>query len=304
MAPSRVTVSRVHLEATGYASVAHGVDPASCPAAVEALGLAHPSPVIVVNGGTAVLPPPLESSLVSVMSTVVDMALRTGSILVTGGTDAGIFMLLGRQATAAAAAPVMVGIAPESLVTWPGRPRPLSGAASLEPHHSHFVLTPGRTWGDEVPTMLAFVTAVAGPRPTMAVIVGGGDVTRIELAGHLAARRPVVVLRGSGRLADETADGAAGTTAAATSDAANGVDIGASGVPPPAVTVIDIAEGGPGLRDAMTTVFGEPRRPARAGSEPRRRGGGGAVREGDGDEDHDGNHADDGGDDRPRSGPP
>ena len=42
------------------------------------------------------------------------------------------------------------------------------------------------------------------------MLVGGGDVSRRELVEHLASGRPVVVVSGTGRLADAVADGRAG----------------------------------------------------------------------------------------------
>ena len=54
------------------------------------------------------------------------------------------------------------------------------------------------------------VTEVAAPGRAAVLLVGGGDGTSVEVKEHLRQRRPIVVLGGSGRMADEVATGAAG----------------------------------------------------------------------------------------------
>jgi hypothetical protein len=51
---------------------------------------------------------------------------------------------------------------------------------------------------------------VAGPEPTVVVLVGGGDVTRAELVEHLRRGRRLVIVTGTGRLADDLANGNVG----------------------------------------------------------------------------------------------
>ncbi len=84
----------------------------------------------------------------------------------------------------------------------------------LEPHHTHFVLADGEEWGDETPALLALLGALDRETPSVAVIAGGGDVTRVEALGHAQAGRPLIVLRGSGRFADELCAWAEGDPAA------------------------------------------------------------------------------------------
>ncbi len=104
----------------------------------------------------------------------------------------------------------LVGIAPRRLVTWPGRlPAALRwldrSRVPLEPHHSHFLLVDGVRWGDETPAFLALAGALSERAPSVAVVCGGGPVTRQEVLGHVRDDRPVLVLDGSGRFADELA---------------------------------------------------------------------------------------------------
>jgi hypothetical protein len=176
-------------------------------ALAAALGLAGPRPTVVVNGTAADLDPSLTAGVAALLGPdgLAGLAATDGLALVTGGTDAGIFSVLGRS-MADRSVP-LVGVAPRDLVTWPGcgPPGPRPGAIPLEPHHSHFVLVDGAAWGDETPALLALAAALAEGVGSVAVICGGGPVTRNEALGHARAGRPMVVLAGSGRFADELA---------------------------------------------------------------------------------------------------
>jgi hypothetical protein len=72
------------------------------------------------------------------------------------------------------------------------------------------VLVDGHEWGDELPTMMRLAAVLAAQAPSVALIAGGGDVTKRELAAHTQAGRDVIVLGGSGGLADDVAAAAAG----------------------------------------------------------------------------------------------
>jgi hypothetical protein len=75
----------------------------------------------------------------------------------------------------------------------------------LEPHHTHFLLVPGDRWGDESPWIARVATLLAGEAPSVTVLVHGGEISRQDVAHSLAAGRPVLVIAGTGRLADELA---------------------------------------------------------------------------------------------------
>jgi hypothetical protein len=75
----------------------------------------------------------------------------------------------------------------------------------LQPHHTHFLLVPGDRWGDESPWIARVATLLAGEAPSVTVLVNGGEISRQDVAHSLAAGRPVLVVSGTGRLADELA---------------------------------------------------------------------------------------------------
>jgi hypothetical protein len=180
---------------------------ASTTAVVDALRVPTDRPVIVVNGGTATLVPDERRGLAEMLEAVVVFAVRERAILVTGGTDAGVFELLGDALARVESGYVCIGVVPTGVTTWPGKaPEPPADEADvlvpLEPHHTHFVAVNGRSWGDETATLLRLTATLSERTTSVGVLAGGGDIAGSELAGHLRASRPVVVLSGSGRLAD------------------------------------------------------------------------------------------------------
>jgi hypothetical protein len=80
-----------------------------------------------------------------------------------------------------------------------------AAVASLEPNHTHVVLVPGARWGDESSWLADVASWVAGDAPSVTVVVNGGEVTVGDAERSVAAGRPVLVVAGSGRAADELA---------------------------------------------------------------------------------------------------
>ncbi|WP_127506970.1 hypothetical protein [Actinoplanes solisilvae] len=172
------------------------------PAAVAALGLGAPRPVLVLVGGAGGLTGSASSG--AVLTDVIAPAVRAhAAAAVDGGTDSGVMRLLGRAAEGFP----LVGVAALDTVTYPGHTHnPIADAAPLEPHHTHFVLArEGRAWGDEAPYLAAAATALAAGRPSVTVLINGGELTLNDAEHSLAEGRPVLVLSGTGRAADRIA---------------------------------------------------------------------------------------------------
>ena len=49
-------------------------------------------------------------------------------------------------------------------------------SAPLDPHHTHFILVPGKNWGDESSWIAQIATQLAGDQPSVAVLVNGGKI--------------------------------------------------------------------------------------------------------------------------------
>lgn len=170
------------------------------------LGLPDYDAVLAVIGSAGSLDPQLLPRLAQLFGRgVARAAQQARAVLVDGGTQAGVMALLGEAVAGLGGHTPLVGVAPASLVSYPQRP---AGEAALEPHHSHFVLTPGLRWGDETKTLFGLVQALATqgqPRPAAVLLVGGGQIARTEVLQAVRLGLPLMVLTGSGGLADELA---------------------------------------------------------------------------------------------------
>jgi hypothetical protein len=184
--------------------------------AAQALGLSPSRALIVLNGGTAELSPDLSASLRRVLGGgLARVSIEEELMVVTGGTDAGIFAILGQALGDERTAPC-VGVVPAGRVVWErGDPRAEGSSEEervpLEPHHSHFLLVEGDEWGIETDAMLALCEALSAGVPSLVVLAGGGAGARREVLAQLHAGREVVVIAGTGRFADTLAGASAGT---------------------------------------------------------------------------------------------
>lgn len=179
---------------------------ADLPRAVEALGLAgRPQPVVAVVGGAGGLDESGIAALTSLFTGAIAPVIRErGAVAVDGGTDTGVMRLMGRARAAGEPFP-LVGVAALGAVNFPGHRGTNPDSAPLEPNHTHFVLVPGAQWGDEVPWLAAVASIVAAGRPSVTLLVNGGEISLADASSSLANNRPVLVLAGTGRAADRIA---------------------------------------------------------------------------------------------------
>jgi hypothetical protein len=184
-------------------------------AAITGLGLCEPQSVLVVVGGAGGLDEGGKERLsVLFRRALVPVAVGGQAVVVDGGTDSGVMQLIGRARAAAATAAEaamgtsgfpLVGVAVEKTVMLPGDGAEPGDRAPLEANHSHFVLVPGSSWGDESPWIARVATEIAGNAPSATILINGGEIAFQDVAHSLEAGRPVLVVAGTGRTADKIA---------------------------------------------------------------------------------------------------
>jgi SLOG in TRPM, prokaryote len=191
--------------------VSADADQRSLVATLTDAGLDSPTPVVALVGGAGGLEPRESAVCARLLSdAVVPVLEKTSGCLVDGGTAAGIMALAGKARRDAGASGPHVGVVAEGTVKWPGLPqRP--DAAELDPNHTHVVVVPGDTWGDEAPWLSRIATTLAGSSPSVTVLANGGPIAYDDVRRSVAARRPVLVLAGTGRTAAEIAAARAGS---------------------------------------------------------------------------------------------
>lgn len=174
----------------------------------RALGLPRGRPVLAVFGSAGALDTELAAAVLPVLRAVLAAAARADAVVVTAGADVGVMHLIGLAAESLDGRwPRLVGVAPSGRVAAEDA-EPAAGEVRLNVNHDTAVLVPGSKWGEELPALFRAVDAVAGSkRPALALLIGGDDLARAALVDHLGRDRPLLVLAGTGGLADEIAGG-------------------------------------------------------------------------------------------------
>jgi hypothetical protein len=178
--------------------------------------------------------------------------------VVDGGTDVGVMRIMGQAHDSADARFPLIGVAATGTVAIPDEAELTAGAAELEPHHTHVLLVPGNTWGDESPCISEVATVVAGQHPSVTLVTNGGEITYEDVSHSLAANRPVIVLAGTGRTADAIAAAAAGA-----GDDPRAIQLAGS----PLVRIVRLDDPNV-VASALQTAFGAGRSSADPGKSP------------------------------------
>jgi hypothetical protein len=165
-----------------------------------ALNLPQPSALLILNGGIVKMETRLQTQLDRLLQDGLARAAAEGGVtLLTGGTDAGIFAMLGQGLARWGRTAPCIGVAVAGLVRWANHSQ---GEWPLQPDHSHFVLVEGEQWGDETATMYALAEKLSLGCPSLAVFAGGGRVTMAEMEANVRQKRKMILLSGSGRTTD------------------------------------------------------------------------------------------------------
>jgi hypothetical protein len=118
-----------------------------------------------------------------------------------GGTQAGIMQAAGEARLASGEKFPLIGVAP-------AREIPPRGETPIEPNHSHVVAIDdpdwvgADAWGSETDGMYRIFARLAAGRPSVTVVANGGAIALSEVHRNLEARRPMILVAGSGRAAD------------------------------------------------------------------------------------------------------
>lgn len=194
-------------------------------AIIASLQLTTPQAVILSIGGANELAPETIPRLTQLYGRgIARAAAESNAVVIDGGTDAGVMALMGEGIAARGNRSALIGVAPADLVSYPGNEQ--QGKISLEPNHSHFVLVQGSEWGSETGLLFQLVQALAsgqpagqqqfasadatrqnkhGKIPVLAILSGGGTVSIIEVLQLVRQNIPLIIVEGSGGLADKIA---------------------------------------------------------------------------------------------------
>ena len=202
-------IEKVIFGKSNYALCALPNDIEELEQAVTQMGLVD-RPVIVLIGGH--INPEHANITYLAIEVIAKTAEFVDAALICGGTDIGVMAAIGKARGRNGYKFPLIGIAPEGSVTWPEGPRnssvlpPANEREQLESHHSHFILVPGNQFGDETKWIVRAASMIAtGRHKAVTILASGGKVSQLDVEEALQADRPLIVLSGTGRLADEIA---------------------------------------------------------------------------------------------------
>lgn len=200
-------VKKITFENGRTASLIEVMPTSSAVDVVRWLGLPPNRLTISMHVGGMELSGQQQSHLKRVLSQSVIRFAEDNKLLVAdGGTDAGVMQIVGEAYAEAKATFPLLGITVRNNVTYPDGPEPEPGRWPLNEFHNHFVIVEANDFGAES-HLLVEVSRSFGT-PGVALVVNGGAIVRREVEMHAKIGTPVVVLKGTGRYADELASAA------------------------------------------------------------------------------------------------
>jgi len=188
---------QIPLERGLNARGANITDDKEIPAALTELQIPHPNTVIVLVGGAGGIGFWDKFPMRKAIRIIAHLAEETQSVVVDGGTQAGIMTEIGRQRKQNKFSFPLIGVVFDSLLMKEDT------KSVLDPNHTHFFLIPGEDWGDESAWISKIATAIAGDQKSMTILVNGGNISRTDVQYSLLEDRTAVVMRGTGRMANE-----------------------------------------------------------------------------------------------------
>jgi hypothetical protein len=165
--------------------------------ALTELEIPHPNSVIVLVGGAGGIGWLDKFPMRKAIKIIARLAEETRSVVVDGGTQAGIMTEIGKQRKQNRFSFPLIGVVFDSLLM---KKEPQS---ILDPNHTHFFLIPGDDWGDESAWISKIATRIAGDKKSLTILVNGGQISKTDVGYSILEDRPTFVMRGTGRMADE-----------------------------------------------------------------------------------------------------
>lgn len=169
---------------------------------LAALDLKPHKTLILIIGGAEGVDEKLKPRLIQLFGRgIARAAANANAVIIDGGTQSGVMAMMGQGVADRGSKCSLIGVAPKALIAYPGSPSPSS--VNLDPNHSHFVLVEGGEWGSGLATIFNLAGALTRDAPGVAILASGGANARDEVVQVVRQNLPLIVIEGSGGLADE-----------------------------------------------------------------------------------------------------
>lgn len=162
----RVQMGELMLDGSGP-KVVRVSDPSILPEDLRSNGISMDRPVLECVGGAAGLEDTDLSAIAELLRDHLIPAIdRWGVTVVDGGTDSGVMRLIGQAHSSMTCSFQLIGVAAAGTVRQPDSQQPPHDAADIEPNHTHIILVPGSSWGDETTWLSAATQAISAAKPS------------------------------------------------------------------------------------------------------------------------------------------
>jgi SLOG in TRPM, prokaryote len=168
------------------------------------------SPLLFIIGGAGLMEDTeMSATRAAIENALARVAQEQSLTVIDGGTAAGVMELMGAARKKDNYTFPLIGIAPNACVGYPGHE--IESETHLDSGHSHFVLTDGDEFGDESDMIAMLATLLSRDQRLRALglVINGGNISLHEVYARTSGstmRFPLLVLEGSGRLADDLAN--------------------------------------------------------------------------------------------------
>jgi len=176
--------------------------------ALPVLNIPSPDMVIMIVGGAARMDVQAYPNLASLFTNgIAHLAASLHALTIDGGTQAGVMEMMGTGVAKQHRPSTLLGVAPAGAVIYPGQATPSKSedVTPLDPNHSHFVFVETDEWGGETETMYEIAQFFSHRCPSIAIVINGGTIAQHEVLYNVRQKRPLLILEGSGRMADDIA---------------------------------------------------------------------------------------------------
>jgi len=158
------------------------------------LGFTHEQPAIVIVGGAGGM---TDDDIVKVQwffeKHLIPFARAKNAAIIDGGTSSGVMAAIGLARKQTGGHLPLIGVAARDIEKI---------ETMLEPNHTHFILCPGNSWGDESEWIAAAASALSASRPSVTIMINGGQIAWNDARVNIQYGRPILIAEGSGRTAD------------------------------------------------------------------------------------------------------
>jgi len=173
---------------------------------LSSLNIEKPKALILIFGGASGLDESLKPRILQLFSrSIARAAIKTGAVIMDGGTKAGIMEIMGQAVADQGRKSILLGVAPSGKVTYPEGPAEgsIENGAPLDPDHSHFVLVESEEWGGETEMMFKLAKSLSDKIPVVSILANGGEISKKEVLLSVRQGWPLIVIEGTGGLADD-----------------------------------------------------------------------------------------------------